>query len=95
MPELLERRPTNKAKAYGLYLGLILTHQKGIKKMKILGNSLLVIKHMSSNASAQNKKLNEILKRALGMLPLFGNFQLFHILRGLNMDVDMQVSMGF
>lgn len=78
--------------AYGLYIGLILAHQRGLKEVKILGDPFLVINHMSSNSSTHNDKLNQILKRALGMLAIFDKIHFFHTLRGLNMEADTQAN---
>lgn len=85
-------KTNNQVKLDGLYLRLILDHQRGIKELKNLGDSFLVINHMHSNFSARNNKLNQMLKIALGMLPLFENLHCFHILRDLNTDVVTQAN---
>lgn len=74
----------NQAEAYVLFLGLSLAQKKEIKDMQILGDSMLIIKHMNNNSTAQDIKLNQIIKRTQGMIPLFEQVKFFHILRGKN-----------
>lgn len=54
----LGMKTNNQSEAYGLFLRLSLAQKKGIKDMKILWDSMLIIKHMKYNSGAQNIKLN-------------------------------------
>jgi len=56
--------------------------------MQILGNSMLIIKHVNYNSASQNMILNHIIKISQGMIPLFDRINFFYILRGNNKGVD-------
>lgn len=84
----------NQVEAYGLLLGLSLAQKMGIKYMHILGVSMLIIKHMNFNSAAQNIILNQIIRRTKGMIPLFEQVRLFHILRGNNKEADKQSNLA-
>ena len=89
----LGMKTNNQVDALGLFLGLSVAQNKGIKDMQILGDSMLIIKHMNYNSATQNINLNQIIKRSLGIIPLFDRVNFFHILRSKNKDADKQANM--
>jgi len=74
----------NQEKAYGLFLGLTLAQKKGIKTIQLLGNAMVIIRHMIYASSAKNTTLNQIIKRSHGLIPSFEFVSFFHVLRGNN-----------
>ena len=48
----------NQAEAYGLLFGMKLYISKGVKKLKILGDSMIIINHMRKNTPTNNTLLN-------------------------------------
>jgi len=67
-----------------LFLGLTLAQKKGIKTIQLLGNAMVIIRHMIYASSAKNTTLNQIIKRSHGLIPSFEFVSFFHVLRGNN-----------
>ena len=76
----LGKKTNNQAKALSLLLGLYLVKEKTINVVIILGDSMLVTKHMVKGSQAQNYKPNKILKRLKGIETTLENVKYYHIL---------------
>lgn len=88
-------KKNNQAKAYGLFLGLTFAQKKGIKTIQVLGNSMIIIRHMIYASSAKNTTLNQIIKRSQGLIPSFELVSFFHSLRGNNQEADKQANHAY
>lgn len=88
------RKTNNQVEAYGFLLGLSLAKKRGIKEMKMLGDSMLIINHMRYSSAAQNIMLNQIIKFSQGMISLFDHVTFFHILRGNNQEANKPANLA-
>jgi len=90
----LGQKTNNQAKADGMLLGLILAQRNGIKKMQVLGDSMIIIRHMINTSKAKITNLNQIIKIAQNLLPAFESVSFYHVMRGNNQEVDRQANKG-
>ena len=81
-------KTNNLAEVYGLFLGLTLAQNKGIKKLQFQGDSMIIIRHMIYATKAKNTTLNQIIKRSHGLLPTFDLVSFYHILKRNNQEAD-------
>ena len=84
----------NKAKAYGLILGLKILRDRKINNAIIFGDSSLIIQVMVSKSPPKNLALNQILHRAKNLATHIGKIEYYHILREKNEKADLQENEG-
>lgn len=90
----LGKKINNQVEAYGLFLGLSLAQKVGIRKIQVLGDSMLIIKHMNTIHQQKSLNLNQIIKRSQEMIPFFDLVSSIHILRGNNQDAYKQSNLA-
>lgn len=91
----LGRKTNNQAEFMVCFSDYPWLKKNGIRKIQVLGDSMLIIKHMNYNSSANNMNLNQIIKRSQGMIPFFDLVLFFHILRGNNQEADKQENLAY
>lgn len=75
---------------YGLFLGLLLATKRNISKIVVLGHSLLMIQHLERCSLQKNNNHSLLFHKIQSLLVYFHHNYFYHILRGLNKEVDEQ-----
>jgi ribonuclease HI len=76
------------AKVYALWCGLNLAKKKGIERLLVIGDSLLVIQAVIGPGSPSSNKIISLLKSIKRLAQSFKQICFFHIKRGLNAKAD-------
>lgn len=82
----------NRAKALGLYQGILQLHVQGIIKALIFGDSTIIISLMNSNRKVSNLFLHQLINRCKSLLSQDMEYKFFHVLRSNNQDADKRAS---
>jgi len=75
--------------SYSLCCALIISKEEGIKKMIVLGDSLMVRQAVNDMGSSSDKKFSLIIRSTKRLTQHFDQIQLFDIKRRLNVEVDL------
>ena len=84
----------NYAEAMALWQGLGHAHSMGIRDLVIIGDSRLLIQAIILPKNTKNAKLNNLIDRIRLLLRGLHSFQIFHVLRALNKDADVEANRG-
>jgi ribonuclease HI len=84
----------NIVEAYALWKGVNLVREKGIQKITILGDSLLVIRALIKRHAVGNNVIINIIACTLSLLNEFEIHSMFHIKREHNSLVDHWAKVG-
>ena len=82
------RKTNNEAEYMGLILGLILCIQLGIKRVKVYGDSQLVIKQMTGEYAVKNERMKVLYEDVRKLLTNFENVTFEHVRREKNARAD-------
>ncbi len=82
------RKTNNEAEYMGLIIGLILCIQLRIKRVKIYGDSQLVIKQMTGEYAVKNERLKVLYEDVRKLLANFENVTFEHVRREKNARAD-------
>eukprot|EP00253_Pinus_taeda_P015168 PITA_15168 len=91
----LGRLSNNRAKALGLFQGLLQLQNQGIKKALVFGDSAIIVSLMNNNRHASNLFLHQIISRCKTMLSQNLQCQFFHVLRSSNQEADKRASHAY
>ena len=78
----------NQAEYSGLIAGLEAALERGIRKIQCLGDSNLVVKHITGEYRVRNAKLLPFWERTRELLQQFDSYEIHHIRRHLNNRAD-------
>ena len=78
----------NQAEYTGLIGGLEAALARGIRKITVLGDSDLIIKHIRGEYKVRSDKLRPLWKKAMGLLNKFDSYEMRHIYRHHNSRAD-------
>lgn len=84
----------NLVEAMALWQGLCHAHSIGIRDLVIIGDSRLLIQAIVLSKNTKNAKLNNLIDRIRLLLRGLHSFQIFHVLRELNKDADIEANRG-
>lgn len=84
----LGRMTNNQAEYYGLLAGLEAAGTVGIKHLKVLGDSQLVVRQVKGQYKVSNEALQVLHARVKHVLTSFEDFQIGHVLRDKNKIAD-------
>jgi ribonuclease HI len=77
-----------------LWQGLCHVQRTGIRDLIIIGDSRMLIQAIVLNRVTQNAKLNNLLAKIRLLLRGLDSFQIYHVLRELNHDADIEANKG-
>lgn len=78
----------NQAEYSGLIAGLEAALARGVRKIVILGDSQLIIRHISGEYRVRNEKLKPLWGNVMKLLKRFDSYEVHHIYRDLNSRAD-------
>jgi ribonuclease HI/exonuclease III len=84
----------NLAEALALWQGLCHAQSIGIRDLVIIGDSRLLIQAIVLPKHTKNAKLNNLIERIRLLLRGLRSFQIYHVLRALNRDADIEANRG-
>jgi ribonuclease HI len=84
----------NLAEALALWQGLCHAHSIGIRDLVIIGDSRLLIQAIVLPKHTTNAKLNNLIERIRLLLRGLRSFQIYHVLRALNKEADIEANRG-
>jgi ribonuclease HI len=84
----------NFTKAYALWQCIRLTKAKGIQKIIILGDSMLMIRAIINQANIGSKVLPGVISCVISLLDGFGDYKVLHILHEHNSKADQWEKYG-
>ena len=67
---------------------LLLAHEKGVQKLQIFGDSMIIINWINQTQRCHNIHLTPILKEAAQLKSTFNQISFSHIFREQNQEVD-------
>lgn len=76
----------------GLFQGLCIAKDKGIKDIIILGDSLITISYLTNEGNSKDNYLSQILHRIRGLAKFFHSRDFYHILRINNVEIDLEAN---
>lgn len=84
----LGRTTNNQAEYYGLLAGMEAAEVVGVKKLRILGDSQLVVRQVMGRYKVSNEGLRRLYTRVKQVQKSFDGFQIEHVLRDKNKVAD-------
>jgi ribonuclease HI len=84
----------NHAEYLALWQGLIQALKLNVQKIRIFGDSKLVVEALNSKKIPKDITLAHMYKKILLLLPQFREYKIFHILRTLNGQADTEANRG-
>jgi ribonuclease HI len=85
---------TTLIEAYALWEGIKFAKAMGIRKLTILGDSMLVIRAIIKQNIIGNNIFIGVISHSLALLVEFENYNVFHIKREFNIEVDHWEKVG-
>jgi ribonuclease HI/exonuclease III len=84
----------NYAEAMALWQGLCQVQSTGARELIIIGDSRMLIQAIIHKRATQNAMLNNLISKIRLLLRGLDSFQIFHVLRELNHDADIEANRG-
>ena len=78
----------NKVEILALYMLLLLAHDKGVQKLQIFGDSMIIINWINQTQRCHNIQLNPILEEVAQLKTTFNQISFTHIYREQNQQAD-------
>ena len=77
------------AEVYGLWKGLKQVQKKGVEEVMVIGDSRLIIQALNGGRRGKNERIERMINRIRSMVKMFRKIEFFHVLRELNVLVDI------
>jgi len=90
----LGTKTNNRVEALALWQELIQEISHIIQDLVIIGDSRIVIKALIHQRKLKNAKLNNLLEKIQLLLGNFRSYKLYHVLRNLNEQADIEANEG-
>lgn len=84
----------NQAEYLVLWQGLNQVLKLGIKEVMIAGDSKQVVDAINLHKQPKDMRLAQLYKKILILLDQLKEFKIFHVLRTLNVDADIEANLG-
>ncbi|KAJ3693121.1 hypothetical protein LUZ60_012216 [Juncus effusus] len=92
--EGLGKTTNNVAEYKSLLLGLKYAFEKGFKKIKVKGDSSLIVKQVKGQWKCRNDNMKDLCDEVKMLKKNFDSFEISHVRREFNSDADVQANLG-
>ena len=79
----------NMAEVYGIWQGLKQLKKKEVEEVLVFGDSRFIIQALNGGRKGKNERTTRLIKRIRSLSKMFRKINFFHILREINVKVDL------